>query len=254
MRGAVLVALVAALGNMLEGWDNGTIAGMYVPFRILMCPIFKKRINQIFCLSFSGSLIYIKKEFSLQNQPTMEGLIAAISLIGAAIITTFCGPVSDIIGRRPMLTISAIMYIFSGLVTLWSPNVYVLLMGRVLNGFGIGLAITLVPVYISETAPSEIRGLLNTFPQFMGSGGMFVSYCMVFGISLMDSPKWRIMLGILSIPSIAYILLTIFYLPESPRWLVSKGKMREAKEVLQRLRGREDVSGLSFRRCNSLSG
>ncbi|KAG8660114.1 monosaccharide-sensing protein 2 [Manihot esculenta] len=216
MRGAVLVALVAALGNMLEGWDNGTIA---------------------------GSLIYIKKEFSLQTQPTMEGLIAAISLIGAAIITTFCGPVSDILGRRPMLTISAIMYIFSGLVTLWSPNVYVLLMGRVLNGFGIGLAITLVPVYISETAPSEIRGLLNTFPQFMGSGGMFLSYCMLFGVSLMDSPQWRHMLGFLSIPSVAYLALTIFYLPESPRWLVSKGRMCEAKQVLQRLRGREDVSG-----------
>ncbi|KAF2291674.1 hypothetical protein GH714_028068 [Hevea brasiliensis] len=141
MRGAVLVALVAAVGNMLQGWDNATIAG------------------------------------------------------------------------------------------------------RALNGFGIGLAVTLVPVYISETAPSEIRGLLNTFPQFLGSGGMFLSYCMVFGISLMDSPKWRLMLGVLSIPSIAYLALTIFYLPESPRWLVSKGKMREAEHVLQRLRGREDVSG-----------
>lgn len=198
--------------------------------------------------------MYIKKEFNLQTQPTMEGLIAAISLIGATLITTFSGPVSDMLGRRPMLIVSALMYFLSGIVMFWSPNVYVLLIGRILDGFGTGLAVTLVPVYISETAPSEIRGLLNTFPQFMGSGGMFVSYCMVFGISLMDSPKWRIMLGILSIPSIAYILLTIFYLPESPRWLVSKGKMREAKEVLQRLRGREDVSGLSFRRCNSLSG
>ncbi|XP_022769444.1 monosaccharide-sensing protein 2-like isoform X3 [Durio zibethinus] len=112
-----------------------------------------------------------------------------------------------------------------------------------LDGFGIGLAVTLVPVYISETAPSEIRGLLNTLPQFSGSGGMFLSYCMVFGMSLMDSPSWRLMLGVLSIPSLLYFALTVFYLPESPRWLVSKGKMLEAKQVLQRLRGREDVSG-----------
>ncbi|KDP43790.1 hypothetical protein JCGZ_22417 [Jatropha curcas] len=216
MRGAVLVALAAAVGNMLQGWDNSTIA---------------------------GSLLYIKKEFNLQTQPTMEGLIAAMSLIGATIITTFSGPVSDIYGRRPLMIISAIMYFLSGLVMFWAPNVYVLLLGRLLNGFGIGLAVTIVPVYISETAPSEIRGQLNTFPQFMGSGGMFVSYCMVFGMSLMDSPKWRVMLGVLSIPSIAYLVLTIFYLPESPRWLVSKGKMSQAKQILQRLRGREDVSG-----------
>eukprot|EP00257_Ricinus_communis_P028037 XP_025015451.1 monosaccharide-sensing protein 2 [Ricinus communis] len=216
MRGAVLVALAAAVGNMLQGWDNATIA---------------------------GSLLYIKREFNLQTQPTMEGLIAAVALIGATIITIFTGPVSDLLGRRPMLIISAIMYFLSGLVMVWAPNVYILILGRVLDGFGTGLAVTLVPVYISETAPPEIRGQLNTFPQFMGSGGMFVSYCMVFGMSLMDTPNWRLMLGVLSIPSIGYLALTILFLPESPRWLVSKGKMREARQVLQRLRGREDVSG-----------
>jgi MFS family permease len=67
---------------------------------------------------------------------------------------------------------------------------------------------------------------------------------MVFGMSLMPTPDWRLMLGVLSIPSLIYFGLTVFYLPESPRWLVSKGRMAEAKRVLQRLRGREDVSGL----------
>lgn len=168
----------------------------------------------------------------------------AMSLIGATIITTFSGPVSDHLGRRPMLIISSVLYFLSGLVMLWSPNVYVLLMARLLDGFGIGLAVTLVPVYISETAPSEIRGLLNTLPQFTGCIGMFFSYCMVFGMSLMDSPSWRLMLGVLSLPSVVYFVLAVYFLPESPRWLVSKGKMGEAKSVLQMLRGREDVSGL----------
>ncbi|CAL5371946.1 unnamed protein product [Camellia sinensis] len=72
---------------------------------------------------------------------------------------------------------------------------------------------------------------------------MFLAYCMIFGMSLMTSPSWRVMLGVLSIPSLVYFALAIFYLPESPRWLVSKGRMLEAKQVLQRLRGREDVSG-----------
>ncbi|KAH7669348.1 Sugar/inositol transporter protein [Dioscorea alata] len=216
MQGAVLVAIAASIGNLLQGWDNATIA---------------------------GAVLYIKREFQLESQPTMEGLIVAMSLIGATIITTFSGAVSDWVGRRPMLIISSVLYFISGLIMLWAPNVYILLLARLIDGFGIGLAVTLVPVYISETAPSDIRGLLNTLPQFSGSGGMFFSYCMVFSMSLMAKPDWRVMLGVLSIPSLLYFALTIFYLPESPRWLVSKGRMAEAKRVLQRLRGREDVSG-----------
>ncbi|KAM4122395.1 hypothetical protein ACJW30_01G080200 [Castanea mollissima] len=176
MKGAVLVAVAAAIGNFLQGWDNATIA---------------------------GAIVYITDDLDLQT--TVEGLVVAMSLIGATVITTFSGPVSDWLGRRPMLIISSVLYFISGLVMLWSPNVYVLLLARLLDGFGIGLAVTLAPVYISETAPPEIRGQLNTLPQFTGSG--------------------------------------VFYLPESPRWLVSKGKMTQAEKVLQRLRGREDVSG-----------
>ncbi|CAN0881042.1 Monosaccharide-sensing protein 2 [Linum grandiflorum] len=216
MNGAVFVAIAAAIGNLLQGWDNATIA---------------------------GSVLYIKKEFNLESNPTIEGLIVAMSLIGATVITTCSGAISDALGRRPLLIVSSVFYFISGLVMLWSPNVYVLLLARLLDGFGIGLAVTLVPVYISETAPPEIRGFLNTLPQFTGSGGMFLSYCMVFGMSLMETPSWRLMLGVLSIPSLLYFALTIFFLPESPRWLVSKGRMLEAKQVLQRLRGREDVSG-----------
>jgi len=188
--------------------------------------------------------LYIKKEFNLESEPLIEGLIVAMSLIGATVITTFSGAVADSVGRRPMLIASAVLYFVSGLVMLWAPSVYVLLLARLIDGFGIGLAVTLVPLYISETAPTDIRGLLNTLPQFSGSGGMFLSYCMVFGMSLMPTPDWRLMLGVLSIPSLIYFGLTVFYLPESPRWLVSKGRMAEAKRVLQRLRGREDVSGL----------
>lgn len=179
----------------------------------------------------------------MESQPAVEGLIVAMSLIGATVITTFSGVIADWLGRRPLLIISSVFYFISGLVMLWSPNVYVLLLARLLDGFGIGLAVTLVPIYISETAPPEIRGLLNTLPQFTGSMGMFLSYCMVFGMSLTSSPSWRLMLGVLSFPSIIYFALAVLYLPESPRWLVSKGRMLEAKKVLQRLRGREDVAG-----------
>ncbi|KAL2489432.1 Monosaccharide-sensing protein 2 [Forsythia ovata] len=214
MNGAVLVAIVATIGNFLQGWDNATIA---------------------------GAVVYIKKELNVET--TLEGLIMAMSLIGATLITTCSGTVSDWIGRRPMLILSSMFYFIGGLIMLWSPSVYALLLARLLNGFGIGLAVTLVPLYISETAPSDIRGFLNTLPQFTGSGGMFLAYCMIFGMSLLPSPSWRLMLGALSIPSFIYFALVVLYLPESPRWLVSKGRMLEAKLVLQKLRGQEDVSG-----------
>ena len=87
MRGAALVALAAALGNMLQGWDNATIA---------------------------GSLLYIKRDFNLDGHPALEGLVVAMSLIGATIITTFSGPLSDSVGRRPMLIASSLLYSLAG--------------------------------------------------------------------------------------------------------------------------------------------
>uniref|UniRef100_A0A453Q8J3 Major facilitator superfamily (MFS) profile domain-containing protein n=1 Tax=Aegilops tauschii subsp. strangulata TaxID=200361 RepID=A0A453Q8J3_AEGTS len=216
MRGAALVALAAALGNMLQGWDNATIA---------------------------GSLLYIKRDFGLHGQPALQGLLVATSLIGATLITTFSGPLSDRVGRRPMLVASSLLYTLAGLLMLWSPTVGVLLLARLVDGFAVGLAVTLVPVYISETAPPEVRGLLSTLPQLTGSTGMFLSYCMVFAMTLAPSPNWRVMMGVLVLPSLVYVAVTVFFLPESPRWLVSKGRMKEARVVLRMLRGREDVDG-----------
>ncbi|XP_040376595.1 monosaccharide-sensing protein 2-like [Oryza brachyantha] len=216
MRGAVVAAAAAALGNMLQGWDNATIA---------------------------GALLYIRRDLpALQAHPALQGLVVATSLIGATIVTTLSGPLSDYRGRRPMLVASALLYSLAGLLMLWSPTVEVLLLARLVDGFAIGLAVTLVPVYISETAPPDTRGLLNTLPQLTGSTGMFLSYCMVFVIMLAPIPNWHIMLGVLLFPALLYLLVTVLYLPESPRWLVSKGRMKEARAVLQMLRGRQDVS------------
>lgn len=81
----MLVAVAAAVGNLIQGWDNATIA---------------------------GAVLYIKKEFNLQNEPTIEGLIVAMSLIGATLVTTCSGAISDSVGRRPMLIISSVLYFF----------------------------------------------------------------------------------------------------------------------------------------------
>ncbi|BAH91978.1 Os03g0128900, partial [Oryza sativa Japonica Group] len=201
----------------------------------------------IYCfveLFYLGAIMYIKNEFNLQNDPMMEGLILAMSLIGATIITALSGMITNSIGKRPLLSVAAILYSISALIMFQASNEYMLLLARLIYGFGSGLVVTYAPLYISETAPTNMRGLLNTLPQFNGSLGMLLSYIMVFLMSLTLNPNWRIMLGSLSIPSFVFLLLCIFYLPESPVFLVSKGKIEEAKNVMKRLRGTNEVSSM----------
>lgn len=145
-----------------------------------------------------------------------------------------------------MLTVSAFIFSASAIFMAFAPSVYLLLLGRGLVGCAYGLAATISPILIAESAPTEIRGQLATFPQLMGSGGQFLAYIIGFVITLTASPDWRFMLGILFVPACLYFLLCVFLLPESPRWLVSKGQMLAARQVLQNLRGREDVDGNNF--------
>ncbi|KAI5438494.1 monosaccharide-sensing protein 2 [Lathyrus oleraceus] len=216
MMEVVIIAVVATLGNLLNGWESSTIA---------------------------GAMTYIKQEFELEKDPTLEGLIVSMSFITATVVTIFSGTISDMVGRRPMLITSSVMFIIGGLVMLWAPNVTVVLLSRIIKGVAIALAVTFNPLYISEIAPPDIRGQLNTLAQFSCSAGMFLAYILVFFMSLMPSPSWRVMLSVISIPSVVYFFLTVFYLPESPRWLVSKGRILEAEKVLKRLRRVDDVSG-----------
>ncbi|CAL0331656.1 unnamed protein product [Lupinus luteus] len=215
MMEVVIVATAATLGNFLIGWDSSTIA---------------------------GGMTYIKQEFNLGSNATLEGLIVSMSFLTGTVVTIFSGTVADLIGRRPLLITSSIMFIISGLVMLWAHSVTIVILSRILNGVAISLASALTPLYISEIAPPDIRGQLTTLTQFSCSGGMFLAYILVFSMSLVES-SWRVTLAVISIPSVAYFFLTLFYLPESPRWLVSKGRIAEAEKILKRLRGTEDVIG-----------
>jgi MFS family permease len=195
---------------------------------------------------FAGALLYLKPEFSLETTPALGGLVVASTLIGAVASVTVAGPSADWLGRKTMLCVSGALYSVAALVMAWAPTVHMLILGRILVGCAIGLAATIAPILISESAPAEIRGQLATLPQLMGSGGLFLAYVMDFILSLQSTVNWRFMLGILSVPSIIYVLITVLLLPESPRWLVSKGRMLEAKIVLQNLRDREDVTGMNL--------
>ncbi|KAG0609004.1 hypothetical protein M758_8G149900 [Ceratodon purpureus] len=215
LKGATGVAAVAAIGNFLQGWDGGAIA---------------------------GALLYLKPEFHLETAPALEGFVVASTLFGAVASVTVAGPAADWLGRKFMLCISGILYSLAAMIMLWAPSVHILILSRVIVGLAIGLASTISPILISESAPAETRGQLATFPQLLGSSGLFFAYVMDFVLSLQVNPNWRFMLGVLGVPSLLYVVLCLVVLPESPRWLVSKGRMHDAKLVLQNLRGHEDVS------------
>lgn len=214
--GAVSVAVIAAFGNGLQGWDNAAIA---------------------------GSLLYITPEFHLEDSPQVVGSIVAASLIGSVLSTFVAGPAADWLGRKAVLLVAASCYIIGALIDGWSPNVTILIPGRAILGFSVGLIATIAPLFIAECSPSEIRGQLATLPQLMGIIGMLTAYGAVFLLSLSDDPSWRSMLGLALAPAAVYLGLGILFLPESPRWLVSKGRMKEARQVLVNLRGTEDVAG-----------
>lgn len=197
-------------------------------------------------VGIAGALLYLKPEFHLESTPTLEGLVVASTFFGAAASVIVAGPAADRMGRKFVLLISGLLYSTAAMLMLWTPTVNILILSRVVVGLAIGLATTIAPVLISESAPTETRGQLATFPQLLGSSGLFFAYVMAFVLSLQDNPNWRSMLGVLAIPSFIYAILCLFALPESPRWLVSKGRMYDAKVVLQNLREEEDVSGLSI--------
>ncbi|KAL6908226.1 hypothetical protein ACP4OV_002396 [Aristida adscensionis] len=216
MRSTVFSAVVVSIGYTLLGWD----------FAALL------EANR-----------HMEKEFELDNGPSIEGVTVAMSVFGAIMITVFAGSLLDWLGRRVVLIHSSLLIFSGGLLMLWSPNIYILLLARLIVGSGSGLVFTCVPIYISETSPPNMRGLLGTMPQFMFFVGVVFSYCLIFWFTLMSSPNWRIMIGTIFAPSVGYCALLVFYLPESPRWLVSDGKISEARVSLQWLRGKHDVSG-----------
>lgn len=212
--GAVPVAVCAALANGLQGWDNAVIA---------------------------GSLLYVVPEFHLQ--PTVQGTVVSASLIGAVLSTFVSGPAADWAGRKFLLLVAGAIFLVAAAVESWSPTVSFLIAGRVLNGLAVGFFNTVGPLFIAECAPPDIRGTLATLPQLMGISGMVLAYVMVFLVSLTPVPHWRYMFLFTLLPGVVFLALGLVVLPESPRWLVSRGRIKEARRVLEGLRGTEDVTG-----------
>ncbi|PPS01338.1 hypothetical protein GOBAR_AA19312 [Gossypium barbadense] len=172
------------------------------------------------------------------------GLITSGSLYGALIGSVLAFNIADFLGRRRELIMASIMYLVGALVTAFAPNLVVMVIGRFVYGIGIGLAMHAAPMYIAETAPSQIRGLLISLKEFFIVLGMVAGYGI--GSLLVETVSgWRYMYGA-STPLAVIMGIGMCWLPASPRWLLlraiqGKGNMQELRETavccLCRLRG-----------------
>jgi MFS transporter, SP family, sugar:H+ symporter len=196
-----LLYFFGALGGLLFGYDTGVI---------------------------SGAILFIQQE--LGTTPFLEGLIVSSLLIGAMVGAAGCGPLSDAIGRRKVIVIAAVIFGVGAIGAALTPNAAVLIFFRFVLGLAVGTASLTVPLYLSEMAPTQIRGAISSLNQLMIVTGILVAY--LVNASLAAAGAWRWMFGLALIPSLA-LLAGIFFMPETPRWLVSRDRDEEAREVLR---------------------
>jgi len=206
-----LIAAVAALGGLLFGYDTGVI---------------------------SGALIFIRHAMSLS--PTMQGVVVAIALAGAAIGAAAVGYLSDRAGRRRVIFGAGLLFIAGAALSSLAQGVAVLMIGRFLVGLAIGVASMLTPLYLAEISPADERGAIVSLNQLCITGGILVSYLVGYALAGAGG-GWRWMLAIGAVPGII-LSLGMLVMPESPRWLAGHGRIDEAETVLRRLRGTSDVS------------
>jgi SP family arabinose:H+ symporter-like MFS transporter len=197
--------VVAALGGLLFGFDTAVISGTTAA------------LSQIYSLS-----------------PVGLGFTVASALCGTILGAMLAGIPGSRHGRRDSLRIMAVLYVVSafGCASAW--DWYSLLFFRFLAGLGIGGSSVIGPMYIAEISPARWRGRLVGFFQFNVVAGILLAYFSnyVVGLGGFGSLEWRWKLGISGLPALLFLLM-LFFIPRSPRWLVQKGHVTEARRVLQ---------------------
>ncbi|MBF7030174.1 sugar porter family MFS transporter [Staphylococcus kloosii] len=190
----------------------------------------------------TGALPFLKEDWNIDNGMII-GLITSSVMLGAIFGGILAGRVSDKLGRRKMILISAIIFVLGSILSGIAPHDgnYFLIISRVILGIAVGASSALVPAYMSEMAPAKYRGQLSGINQTMIVSGMLISYIVDYFLrELPIEIGWRLMLSIAAIPALI-LYLGVLKLPESPRFLIKKGKFEEAKTVLTHIRNNQDV-------------
>lgn len=221
-----LITLIAALGGFLFGFDMAVVSGIIEP---------------------------LKLQYGLSSG--QEGWFVSCALLGCIVGVAFSGYLSDKIGRKKVLFVSAVLFLISAVGFSFSEAYPMLIFFRVLAGMGVGVASNVSPLYISEVAPSQRRGQLVVFYQLAITVGVLAAYISNYFLQryattanvgnedgllhwMFIENVWRGMFIVGVIPAVAFCLLLLI-VPESPRWLVQYGRNEEALTILSKINGEE---------------
>ncbi len=220
----LFVCLVSTLGGFLFGYDTAVI---------------------------SGTLAFVRTQFNMNA--LLEGWFVGSALLGCIAGVSFTGFITDFFGRKKALLLSAVFLAVSAIGCMLAKSLTALIGYRLLGGVGVGIASMLSPLYISEISPPLIRGRMVSLYQFAITLGILSAYfanakILSFGQTVsadfglwtwvLSSEVWRGMFGAEIVPAVLFFLL-LFFVPESPRWLMAKNKRDRAKEVLLKFVSKE---------------
>lgn len=234
----IFLSVVAALGGFLFGYDTAVI---------------------------SGTIEMVASLFGLDVLE--KGWYVGCALIGSIIGVAFAGVLSDKLGRKYTMIISAVLFTSSAIGCAFAADFNQLVIYRIIGGVGIGVVSIISPLYISEISVARYRGRLVSLYQlavtagFLGAylanyqllmlGEKGVSFAALFMEKIFLSEVWRGMLGVEAIPALLFFIV-IFFIPESPRWLILKNKVVKARHILNRIYASEEEAGIQLRETQSV--
>lgn len=208
----VRVTMIATIGGLLFGYDTGVI---------------------------NGALLPMTEELGLT--PLTVGIVTSSLLFGAAVGAFVFGRLADVLGRRKTILLLALAFFFGSLICVFAPSFGVMVVGRVLLGLAVGGASGVVPVFLAEIAPFEVRGSLSGRNEMMVIIGAFLAFvvnAIIGNVWGHIDGVWRVMLAVCLVPAAA-LFIGMLRVPESPRWLVERGRNDEALEILKRMRSED---------------
>lgn len=197
-----IVAIIASLGGLLSGYDTGVI---------------------------SGALLFIKETWNLTA--SAQGIIVSAVLIGAVIGAATNGILADIFGRKKIIMATAVIFIVGSLLCAFATSPIILILSRIFIGLAVGIVNFIVPLYLSEISPKNLRGMLVSLYQWAITAGILFSY-FINAIFANAVYNWRWMLFVGVIPGLI-LFIGMLFMSDTPRWLVRQGKEEEAKKVFQ---------------------
>ncbi|KAL1361297.1 hypothetical protein AAHE18_04G243600 [Arachis hypogaea] len=222
--------------NNVPGKSSGTVLP-FVGVACLGATLFGYHLGVV-----NGALEYLAKDLGITENTVLQGWIVSSLLAGATVGSFTGGALADKFGRTRTFQLDAIPLAVGAFLCATAQSIQTMIVGRLLAGIGIGVTSAIVPLYISEISPTEIRGALGSVNQLFICIGILAA--LVAGLPLAGNPIWwRTMFGISVVPSVL-LALGMAVSPESPRWLFQQGKISDAEKAIKTLYGKERVASV----------